>query len=118
MFAGNPSGLERARQDEQIARRIKQAEAASFGEGKKRQREYNESAERLLLRDAPDHVADLMPLAVKVVSERGSLGALQARVALMNGYMSRAEQKGEAIDAPAAFRAAHAALISDGYSLD
>jgi len=112
--AGNPSGLERARRDEQLSTRIKQAEAASFGDERGRRAHWKEAAERLLLRDAPDHAAVLMPLALRVMAHKGTMRALQARVALMNSYLERTAST----DAAGAFKAAHAALISEGYSLE
>lgn len=114
--AGNPSGLAKARQDEQLYTRIKQAEAATFGAGRTKTSALNEAAQALLLRDAPDYIADLIPLAVQVLGQRGTMRALQARVALMNEMLGRMEESQR--DPAAAFRAAHAALINDGETLE
>lgn len=113
---GNPSGLVKAREDEQLATRIKQAEAASFGTGRAHTTAMNEAAQALLLRDAPDYIADLMPLAVQVLAQRGTMRALHSRVSLMNAMLLRMEESDR--DPAAAFRSAHAALINDGETLE
>lgn len=114
ILTGNGRILDRVTPDEQLFRRIAQKEETSWGSTEKeRLKHWNEAAERLLLRDAPDYVADLLPLAVQVLRHRGCMGSLQAHVVLMNAALAQTQST----DAAEAFRQAHSKLIHDGYSL-
>lgn len=114
IMVGNERVLERLQKDEQLFRRVAQKEQSTWGETQKeRLRNWSDAAERLLMRDAPDYVADLMPLAVEVLRNRGCMGSLQTHVALMNAALA----KTGSTDAAAAFHQAHAKLIHDGYAL-
>lgn len=112
IMAGNPAGLAKAKRDEQLATRIMDSEAVSFGrEGRERTEALREAAQRLLLRDAPDYADVLLAEALPVVRERGSMRALQGHVQRMNAYMGKTGDT----DAVAAFRAARSDLQRAGY---
>lgn len=119
VMAGTKSVLDTLRADAQLATRIDQSEAADWAFGfvgtehgtreRHAARQLREAADALLTRLCPDQAPAIRGEARRVAaSEEGTMRALAKRVQLMLAFM---DQTGSA-DAPAAFAAAHASLIS------
>jgi len=121
VMAGTRGVLETLRADSQLATRIDQSEAADWAFGfvgtehgtreRHAARQLRDAADSLLTRLCPDHAPALRAEARRIISsEEGTMRALAKRIQLMLALM---DQTGST-DAPAAFAAAHARLISSG----
>ena len=111
VLVGNPTMIQKLRQDDQLFSRVSLKREARFKDDSLRQ-----AVEAMLEREMPAHCGALRALAGQVARERGHLRSLKHHLRVTRDFATARELADRPISQ--VFKTAHESLIHEGYALE